>query len=102
MDHKSSVLSPFSFAYEVVSKAFEGRGRPEKRLQRAIKSVLNLAASRGYSQSSDFLSHFIASSRSLDISDKLIRRLFAFVSISEFLQVTQPAYQLVRVQSHQR
>lgn len=94
---KSPSLSPFAFTYQIIRTAFYTPEKTNRTLQRAVKRALRLANLRGFEQTKDFIQHFMQQNPSEHISERLIRRLFAYISLSEFIQFTQPAYQPIVV-----
>ena len=90
---KSASLAPFAFTYHIIRSAFHAPEKTNRALQRAVKRALRLANLRGFEQTKDFMKHFMQQNPSEKMSERPIRRLFAYISLSEFIQFTQPAYQ---------
>ena len=88
---KSPSLAPFAFTYQIIRTAFYAPDKTNRALQRAVKRALRLANLRGFEQTKDFVQHFMKHDPSEQISERLIPRLFAYISLSEFMQFTQPA-----------
>jgi len=94
---KSPSLAPFAFTYQIIRTAFYAPDRTNRALQRAVRRALRLANLRGFEQTKDFIQHFMKHNPSEQISERLIRRLFAYISLSEFMQFTQPVYVVKKV-----
>lgn len=83
--------NPMDTAMDVLSKAFNPTGRRRREAMRILKSVLNLAISRGFKEQENFMAFFKQDIKIQDpkVLQKILFNLFEYVSPDEFAQLSK-------------
>lgn len=97
MKPKSSpYLTPLNYVYQTLHEAFNSHSKRHKALHIAVRNILKLAKGRGYPYSTQLIQLFNVPGVSLDVSAMLIRRLLAYVSVNEFVALSEHTYRPVK------
>ncbi len=83
--------SPIDTAMGILSKAFNPEGRRRREAMRILKSILNLAVSRGFKDHESFMAFFKQDIKQQDpkVLQKFLFNLFEYVSPDEFAQLSR-------------
>ena len=89
------VYSPFKIMKELVTQAFELSGKKSRDAMRSLRLILNLAATRGFHHSREFITYFQSHDINAANTRKWFNKVFDFVSSDE-LRI------MLNRQTHQR
>ena len=87
MKYQNAILSPVEQAHKVIIRAFLDINRNKRRRYRNIQRALKLASQRGYRQTAEFFNYFSSEEQRENTSRRLVRKLLAYISFSEFMQL---------------
>lgn len=87
MNYQNAILSPVDQAHKVIKRAYLDINRNKRRRYRNIQKAVKLASVRGFRQSKEFFNYFSSEKQSEHLSRRLVRKLLAYVSFVEFMQL---------------
>lgn len=87
MNYQNAILSPVDQAHKVIRRAFLDISRNKRRRYRNIQKAVKLASVRGFRQGQEFFQYFTEDKQTEHISRRLVRKLLAYVSFAEFMQL---------------
>jgi hypothetical protein len=89
MDVSTMILSPLQTISEVIKIAFHSEGRKRKAAMHILRSILKLAAQRGFSQAPAFLQYFNHHQTNGKESKRWLNKVLDYVGSDELMILTQ-------------
>lgn len=90
--HFTPSLTPLSYAHNIFYEAYIGSGEHHRALHVAVRNILKLATGRGYPYAIQLTQLFGLPGVSLEMTTLFLKRLLAYVSVNEFVAMSEHAY----------